>query len=361
MSPRTRPATTRYLPKGLAILHEDPDLLVVDKPVGLLTMGTDTEKEHTAFFALTDYVRRGDTKSRKRIYLVHRLDRETSGVLLLAKTEKAKRYLKDHWREEVTKVYLAVVHGRMPKQADTIESYLLEEEAFNVHSTFDRERGRLSRTAYRVLKETKEFSLLEVTLLTGHKHQIRVHLAESGHPIVGDPKYGDGDKTHKRLALHALSIGFKHPFHGRACRFEAPAPPYFKVLVGGWEGKKGEPAKPERAEPEQEKVGQEKASAEKIGQEKTSAERAVQEKLGLEKPGRGTPELEKAEQEKVGQPVPEKGKGRKTEPKQEKAKRAKPKQKKGKPAKASPGKHKPGKRSPVKSGQPRPHREKGSH
>lgn len=270
------PPTTRYLPKGLGILHEDPDLLVVDKPVGLLTMGTDSEKERTAFFALTDYVRRGDTKSRKRIFLVHRLDRETSGVLLLAKTEKAKRYLKDHWREEVTKVYLAVVHGHMPKPADTIESYLLEEEAYNVHSTFDRERGRLSRTAYRVLKETKEFSLLEVTLLTGHKHQIRVHLAESGHPIVGDPKYGDGDKTHKRLALHALSIAFKHPFHGRACRFEAPAPPYFKVLVGGWEGKKADP----------EKAGEEKADPAKSDQEKAHVEKGRPEKPSRQKPHR---------------------------------------------------------------------------
>lgn len=318
MSPRTRPATTRYLPKGLTILHEDPDLLVVDKPVGLLTMGTDTEKEHTAFFALTDYVRRGDTKSRKRIFLVHRLDRETSGVLLLAKTEKAKRYLKDHWREEVTKVYLAVVHGHMPKQADTIESYLLEEEAFNVHSTFDRERGRLSRTAYRVLKETKEFSLLEVTLLTGHKHQIRVHLAESGHPIVGDPKYGDGDKTHKRLALHALSISFKHPFHGRACRFEAPAPHYFEVLVGGWEGKKAGPEKPE------------------------------QEKAAQETPAQERPEQEEPRPERVLHARPEKGKAKRGQPGQEKRRKAKPKPKKAHPRKVG----------RAKSGQPKPHREK---
>lgn len=321
MSPRTRPPTTRYLPKGLTILHEDPDLLVVDKPAGLLTMGTDSEKERTAFFALTDYVRRGDTRSRKRIFLVHRLDRETSGVLLLAKTEAAKRYLKDHWREEVTKVYLAVVHGHMPKRADTIESHLVEEEAFNVHSTFDRERGRLSRTAYRVLKETKEFSLLEVTLLTGHKHQIRVHLAEAGHPIVGDPKYGDGDRTHKRLALHALSISFKHPFHDRPCRFEAPAPHYFTVLVGGWEGKKvateSETAKqtesaqtvpeqivpgqtdPERAQLKSESgVGQTSPLPEKAQQMRPRPKRSHPPKARSEKPGQRKSHREKKSSKK---------------------------------------------------------------
>ena len=222
----------RHLPKGLEIIYEDGAIIVVDKPPGMLTMGTEKEKERTAYFAITDYVRKGYSRSSKRIFIVHRLDRETSGIVIFARTEKAKYQLQDNWKE-TWKKYLAVVHGRCDKQFGTITSYLAENKAHVVYSTDDKEKGKLSHTAYRVLKETKDFSLLEVDLLTGRKHQIRVHLAGIGNPIVGDRKYGKADDGHKRIALHALSISFKHPVSSEEVFLTTKVPAYFDSLVGG--------------------------------------------------------------------------------------------------------------------------------
>jgi tRNA pseudouridine32 synthase/23S rRNA pseudouridine746 synthase/23S rRNA pseudouridine1911/1915/1917 synthase len=226
-----RPAT-RNLQRGLTLLYEDRDILVVNKPAGLLTMATDSEKTRTAYFILTDYVRKGHSKSRNRILIVHRLDRETSGILIFAKTIEAKLYLQQHW-DTAEKKYLAVVHGRMDKETEIISSYLAENKAHLVYSTSDRSKGRLSRTAYRVLKQSKDFALLEIDLLTGRKHQIRVHLAEIGHPVVGDTKYGKENRGHRNLALHARSLSVTHPFRSERLTFETTAPAYFKQLLGG--------------------------------------------------------------------------------------------------------------------------------
>jgi tRNA pseudouridine32 synthase/23S rRNA pseudouridine746 synthase/23S rRNA pseudouridine1911/1915/1917 synthase len=196
-------------------------------------MGTDTDKTRTAYFILTDYVRKGYSKSRNRIFIVHRLDRETSGILVFAKNLEAKLRLQNQWKE-TEKKYLAVVHGRFDRKSETITTYLAENKARFVYSTSDARNGKLSRTAYKVLKETKDFALLEVDLLTGRKHQIRVHLAGIGHAVVGDQKYGKGDQEHARLALHARSISFKHPFSGKQVVFETKAPAYFNQLVGNW-------------------------------------------------------------------------------------------------------------------------------
>jgi tRNA pseudouridine32 synthase/23S rRNA pseudouridine746 synthase/23S rRNA pseudouridine1911/1915/1917 synthase len=217
--------------QGIVILHEDRDLLVIDKPPGLLTMGTDTDKSHTAYFILTDYVRKGYAKSRKRLFIVHRLDRDTSGVLLFAKTAEAKHRLQEHWGE-TAKQYLAVVHGQLEKSSDTITSYLAENRAQVVYSTRDRTRGRLARTAYRVVKQSADFTLLELDLLTGRRNQIRVHLADLGHPVVGDRKYGHPDRTYPRLALHARSIAFTHPHTGQPLTIESAVPAYFERLMG---------------------------------------------------------------------------------------------------------------------------------
>jgi 23S rRNA pseudouridine1911/1915/1917 synthase len=234
MSRTSRPGS-RPLPKGIAVIHEDRDILVVDKPPGLLTMGTDNEKSRTAYWILTDYVRKGCAKSQKRIFIVHRLDRDTSGILVFAKSEQAKLRLQSQW-EETKKKYLAVVHGKCKNSSETITSYLVENKAHNVYSTSDVTRGKLSRTAYKVLKETKDLTLLEVDLLTGRKHQIRVHLADIGHPVVGDRKYGKGNGTRTRLALHALSISLRHPFSGEQLTFETKVPECFSKLVGSWIG-----------------------------------------------------------------------------------------------------------------------------
>ncbi|MGZ8424606.1 MAG: RluA family pseudouridine synthase [Candidatus Binatia bacterium] len=222
------------LPGGLVILHEDRDIIVVDKPAGLLTISTAREKSRTAYFILTDYVRKGIAKSRNRIFIVHRLDRETSGILIFAKNEEAKFRLQNQW-QGTKKQYLAVVHGSCDKHAETITTYLAENQAHAVYTTTDTRKGKLSHTAYRVLKETRDFSLLEVNLLTGRKHQIRVHLAGIGHPVVGDERYGKEHKRYQRLALHARSISFKHPFSGESITFETKVPVFFTTLVGHWE------------------------------------------------------------------------------------------------------------------------------
>jgi tRNA pseudouridine32 synthase/23S rRNA pseudouridine746 synthase/23S rRNA pseudouridine1911/1915/1917 synthase len=227
-------STSKFLSAGLAILHEDRDLIVVDKPAGLLTISTAREKSRTAYFILTDYVRKGVAKSKNRIFIVHRLDRETSGILVFAKNEEAKFCLQAHW-QDTKKKYLAVVHGRCEKHAETITTYLAENQAHGVYTTHDARKGKLAHTAYKVLKQARDFSLLEVNLLTGRKHQIRVHLASIGHPVVGDRRYGQERKVSNRLALHAQSISFAHPFSGETLSFETKIPPYFTALVGQWE------------------------------------------------------------------------------------------------------------------------------
>ncbi len=222
--------TNKHLPKGLEILYEDESLIVVDKPAGLLSVATPTNKTQTAYCFLTDYVRKGYSKSRNRLFIVHRIDQWTSGVLVFAKSEEIKLRLQAHWKE-TEKKYLAVVHGRLHQKEGIITSYLAENKAFVVYSTNDPAKGKLSRTAYKVLKETPLFSLLEITLLTGRKNQIRVHFADKGHPVVGDRKYGKAADKFKRLALHSKSISFRHPVTGRQLTLQAKPPAYFRCLL----------------------------------------------------------------------------------------------------------------------------------
>jgi tRNA pseudouridine32 synthase/23S rRNA pseudouridine746 synthase/23S rRNA pseudouridine1911/1915/1917 synthase len=229
--PTVKRPSAKYQPKGIMVLYEDKDIIVAEKPCGLLTMGTDRDKSRTVHTILNDYVRKGDPRSRNRIYIVHRLDRETSGLLILAKSEPAKVFLQEHW-QETDKRYLAVVHGSLAAKAGRISSYLAENSAFTVYSSPDPTVGKLSLTEYTVLKETKGFSLLEIHLLTGRKHQIRVHLSEMGHPVVGDRKYGKGNDAYGTLALHAISISFTHPVSGKRLTFKTCIPDFFTRLIG---------------------------------------------------------------------------------------------------------------------------------
>ena len=223
-------STSKHLPRGLEIIYEDRDILVVDKPAGLLTVGTETNNFKTVSYILTDYVRKGYFKSRNRIFVVHRLDQWTSGVLIFAKSEEVMSRLKARWKD-TEKKYIAVVHGHLDQKEGIVTSYLAEDKAHAVYSTTDATKGKLAQTAYKTLKETRRFSLLEIHLLTGRKNQIRVHMADEGHPVVGDRKYGKIKDGYERLALHSKSISFKHPTSGEPMTFETKVPNYFNKLI----------------------------------------------------------------------------------------------------------------------------------
>ena len=158
----------RHRPKGLTILYEDSDIIVIDKSAGLLTVKATYEKEKTAHHILTTYIRKGSFKSKKELFVVHRLDRDTSGVLVFAKSFEAKENLKLQWKS-VKKIYVAVVHGILTEKSGTITSYLAENEDYEVSSVKDPGKGELAKTRYKVIKEAKKFSLLEIELLTGKK------------------------------------------------------------------------------------------------------------------------------------------------------------------------------------------------
>ena len=219
----------KHQPKGLTILYEDADIIVVDKIPGLLTMGTESEKEKTAHFILNDYVKKGNERSRNRVFIVHRLDRDTSGVLIFAKHENAKYFLQNNW-QSFSKKYLTIVHGKLPNKEGEITSYLFENKAYRVYSGNDTEKGQFAKTGYKVIKETDLFSLLEINLFTGRKHQIRVHLSENRNPVVGDKIYGKSDKGAKRLALHSFSLTIIHPFTHKEMSFETEIPQYFRTF-----------------------------------------------------------------------------------------------------------------------------------
>jgi 23S rRNA pseudouridine1911/1915/1917 synthase len=205
-------------PRGLGLVHEDDALLVVVKPAGLLTIATDRERERTAYRLLWDYL----AAKRERPFIVHRLDRETSGLLVFAKSEAVKRALQAQFEaRSVERVYLALVDGRPPRERGTLESRLAEDRMLRVRSA---ESGRLAITHYRVVGRRREGTLLELRLGTGRRHQIRVQLAEAGWPIVGDVIHGGPRGSAGRLCLHATRLGFTHPVTGRPVAFDC-APP----------------------------------------------------------------------------------------------------------------------------------------
>lgn len=221
----------KYRPRGFDVLYEDRDLIIGNKAAGFLTVAAKWEKQNTIEEILNSYVRKGSSQSRKSVFVVHRLDQATSGVLVFAKSEEARNFLKDNWKQNI-KTYYAIVRGQLPKKKDLIESHLLEDEDYVVHSTTDVARGKLAQTEYLVVSETPQISLLKINLLTGKKNQIRVHLAELGHPIVGDAKYGDLKAgLNSQLMLHSFSIELTHPFTGKRLRIQADVPEYFKRLV----------------------------------------------------------------------------------------------------------------------------------
>lgn len=207
------------------ILFEDDDLLVIDKPVGLLTTHTKVwgrvarETQVTAENLLNDYIRKGQLKSRKRVWLVHRLDRETSGVLMFAKREEVAEALRADWHALTEKTYLARVQGVLGEESGVFESWLKEDaDGYRVRSVPERAGGKPAKTSWRRISVEDGTTLVEVRLHSGRKNQIRVHFAEAGHPVVGDGKYG-GPKA-GRMYLHALSLQVKHPRYPEPFRSE---------------------------------------------------------------------------------------------------------------------------------------------
>lgn len=218
----------------LRLLYEDDYLVVVEKKEGLLTMATHREsQETTAYSILKSHLRKANPKA--ELYTVHRLDRETSGVLLFAKAKSIQQALQENWHQVVTqRLYSALVEGCPSPKEDTIVSWLTEhEKSLRVHSSPTDNGGQKAVTHYKVTKSNETYSLLDVQLETGRKNQIRVHMADIGHPVVGDKKYGRGISSMKRIGLHARLIEFIHPVTHRKVRFESPIPKAFLSLLKG--------------------------------------------------------------------------------------------------------------------------------
>lgn len=208
---------------GLKIVFEDDSVIVINKQAGLLTMGSEKERTRTAYAMLMKYVQKEDPK--KRIFIVHRLDRDTSGLLVFAKSEKIKKKLQESWNDTIVeRTYIAMVEGEVRKEKDTVVSYLKESKALIVHSSQNETYGQKAVTHYEVIGRKKGTTLLKVNLETGRKNQIRVHMQEIKHPIVGDKKYGAKINPLGRLGLHAQVLAFHHPETGKVVRFESKSP-----------------------------------------------------------------------------------------------------------------------------------------
>ena len=216
--------------RRLKIVYEDEHIIVVNKGYGLLSMGNDKTPDGTAYSILRDYVKWSDP--RNKIFIVHRLDRDTSGLMMFAKTMEAKERMQHNWNNMVlNRTYVAVCEGQMEEESGTVRSYLVENSQFEVYSTEDPEQGQLAVTRYRTLQSSGKFSLVELELDTGRKNQIRVHMSDLGHPISGDRKYGAVASPLHRLALHARTLRFVHPVSGELMDFSTPIPGGFRKIT----------------------------------------------------------------------------------------------------------------------------------
>ena len=214
----------------LEIVWEDRSLVIVHKPAGLLTVSTLHEHERTVHSLLRAHLQARDP--RQTALVVHRLDKFVSGLLVFAKSERAREELKELFaRHAIERRYWAVVEGKIEKDHDTIRSRLVEGQNLRVRSTRDRTKGKPAITHYRVLRRFPNLTTLEVTLETGRKNQIRVHLAELNHPIAGDKSYGSRTNPLGRLALHAFCLGFSHPIQGTPLSFKTDPPPEFRPYL----------------------------------------------------------------------------------------------------------------------------------
>ncbi len=215
---------------GMRILHEDEDIIIIDKDPGLLTMGNEKEKIRTAYSILSAHVKKQHPKN--LIFIVHRLDRETSGVMIFAKSEKVQSLLQKDWNETIQqRTYIAIVEGVVARNEGKIVSWLKENKHFEVYSSPKKDDGQEAITNFKLLKIFKSNTLLELNLETGRKNQIRVHMKDIGHPVVGDKKYGAKSNPIGRICLHAKYIEFDHPTKGKRMKFEAPLPKKMSIFL----------------------------------------------------------------------------------------------------------------------------------
>jgi 23S rRNA pseudouridine1911/1915/1917 synthase len=223
----------RRLPHGLVLLYEDRDILALDKPAGLLSIAAGAERDKTAYWILAEYLRKRGEKRRPAV--VHRLDRDTSGVMIFAKSGEIKRRLMDNW-DELVKVrrYTALVEGQMAESEGLIDAPLGEDKKSG--RMMVKPGGMRALTRWRLIKQGRVHALLGLELETGRRNQIRVHLASTGHPVAGDRNYGARTDPLRRLGLHAEELSFLHPRDGRLMEFRSPAPPGFQAALRGNSG-----------------------------------------------------------------------------------------------------------------------------
>lgn len=212
-------------PAELRLVYEDERVLVVDKPAGLLTVATESERERTVYRLLREWT---EARRAGRIFVVHRLDRETSGLLVFARSFRVKERLQAQFQERTPeRVYVARVEGRVSAEEGTLTSRLVQDGALRVRPSRDARLGKEAITRYRVLERYPAATLLELSLVTGRRGQIRAQLAALGHPVVGDREHGARGDRRRRVCLHATRLGFVHP-NGRRVVFESPLPPSFR-------------------------------------------------------------------------------------------------------------------------------------
>ncbi|HRW27217.1 MAG TPA: RluA family pseudouridine synthase [Bacteroidales bacterium] len=222
--------TGGLMARNMRLVYEDEHLIVIDKNAGLLSMASDNEKYLTAYNILSTYVK--SQKPSNRIFIVHRLDRDTSGLMMFARSEKVQSLMQRDWKRNVTaRTYVALVEGKVTGQEGIVKSYIYESKSLTMHSTKNPKKGDLAITRWKLLKSGSEYSLLEVTLETGKKNQIRLHMQETGHSIAGDKKYGASSSPISRLGLHASLLAFIHPVTGKEMRFESKIPAKFRRMV----------------------------------------------------------------------------------------------------------------------------------
>lgn len=215
--------------KRLDIIYEDKDIVVINKPSGLLTISTAKEKEKTLYKEVSDYVKKSNPKL--KIFIVHRLDKDTSGIVIFAKNQNIKYMYQNSWDKLVLKRgYTAVVNGLLKQKNGRIKSYLKETKTLFVYSSNDKKEGKLAITDYNVIKENKKYSMLDIDIKTGRKNQIRVHMKDLGNPILGDKKYGSKKSSFNRLFLHANELVVINPKNNKKMEFKTDIPKVFDNL-----------------------------------------------------------------------------------------------------------------------------------